>query len=143
MSIEEPEHNSGSRGVEVEAVVTTSQPVSAYGGIQLDESVLQDIADAIRSGSLPMLIGHDIRRPLNPTILDAQVRQRPDGYKEVWIRFSVDANVWAEFEEELAASGAPGGFSFAFSEPIADLPPLANGSAAWPYPGANGHGWRC
>ena len=60
-----------------------------------------------------MLIGHDIRRPLNPTVLDAQVRQRPDGYKEVWIRFTVDADAWAQFEEELATSGAPGGFSFA------------------------------
>ena len=77
-----------------------------------------------------MLIGHDIRRPLNPSILDVQVRQRPEGYKEVWIRFSVDADAWTQFEEERAASGAPGGFSFAFSEPIADLPPLAKESVA-------------
>jgi hypothetical protein len=126
VSIEGPEDQPGPRRVEVEAIVATSHPVSAYGGIQLDESVLHDIAEAIRSGSLPMLIGHDIRRPLNPTVLDAQVRQRPDGYKEVRIRFSVDADAWAQFEQELAASGAPGGFSFAFSEPIADLPPLAS-----------------
>jgi hypothetical protein len=126
----EPDHDSRSRRVEVEAIVTTSQPVSAYGGFQLDESVLYDIAEAIRSGSLPMLIGHDIRRPLNPTILDVQVRPRPDGYKEVWIRFTVDADAWAQFEEERAASGAPGGFSLAFSEPVADLPPLANESVA-------------
>lgn len=128
VSIEEPDHDSRSRQVEVEAIVTTSQPISAYGGIQLDESVLHDIAEAIRSGSLPMLIGHDIRRPLNPSILDVQVRQRPDGYKEVWIRFSVNADTWAQFEEERAASGAPGGFSFAFSEPVADLPSLAKES---------------
>ena len=70
MSIQEPDHHSASDRVEVEAIVTTSQPVPAYGGVQLDESVLYDIAEAIRSGSLPMLIGHDIRRPLNPTILD-------------------------------------------------------------------------
>jgi hypothetical protein len=130
VSIQEPDHHSASDRVEVEAIVTTSQPVPAYGGVQLDESVLYDIAEAIRSGSLPMLIGHDIRRPLNPTILDVQVRQRPDGYKEVWIRFIVDADAWAQFEEERAAFGAPGGFSFAFSEPIADLPPLANESVA-------------
>lgn len=54
------------------------------------------------------------------------MRQRPAGYKEVWIRFSVDADAWKRFEAELAASGAPGGFSFAFSEPIADLPALAD-----------------
>lgn len=116
--------------VEVEAVVATDQPLPAYGGVRVDESVLYDLTEAIRSGSLPMLVGHDIRRPLNPTILDAQVRGRSDGYKEAWIRFTVDADAWAEFEEELAASGAPGGFSFAFSEPIANLPVLTGDSVA-------------
>ena len=58
------------------------------------------------------------------------MRQRPDGYKEVWIRFSVDADAWAQFEEERLASGAPGGFSFAFSEPVTDLPSLAKESVA-------------
>ena len=77
-----------------------------------------------------MLIGHDIRRPLNPTVLDADVRQRPDGYKEVRMRFTVDAEAWAQFQEERAASGAPGGFSFAASEPIADLPALTAESVA-------------
>ena len=77
-----------------------------------------------------MLIGHDIRKPLNPTILDAQVRERSDGYKEAWIRFTVDANAWAQFEEGLAASGVPGGFSFAFTEPIANLPARTGDSVA-------------
>jgi hypothetical protein len=126
VSTERSEHHSEGRRVEVEAVVATSHPIAAYGGIQLSESVLNDIADAIRSGSLPMLIGHDIRRPLNPVVLNIQVRQRPDRHKEVWIRFSVEADAWAQYEEEIEASGAPGGFSFAFSEPIADLPPLAS-----------------
>ncbi|SRR6266498_2611926 len=129
MTEEEARKEYGHR-VEVDAIVATGHPVPAYGGIQLDESALHDIAEAIRSGSLPMLIGHDIRRPLNPTVLDTQVRQRPDGYKEVWIRFSVDADAWAQFEAELAASGTPGGFSFAFSEPIADLPATAKESVA-------------
>ncbi len=121
-----PEYRSGARRVEVDAIIATDQPLPAYGGIRVDESVLHDIAEAIRSGSLPMLIGHDIRRPLNPNILDAQVRERQDGYKEVWIRFTVEADAWAQFEEELAVSGAPGGFSFAISEPIADLSALAD-----------------
>jgi hypothetical protein len=125
-----PEHHSGAPRVEVEAIVATDQPLPAYGGVRVDESVLHDLAEAIRSGSLPMLIGHDIRRPLSPTVLDAQVRQKPDGYKEVWIKFTVNADAWAQFGEELAASGAPGGFSFAASEPIADLPALTAESVA-------------
>ena len=130
MSTVGPEPRSGARRVEVEAIVATDHPLPAYGGIRVDESVLHDIAEAIRSGSLPMLIGHDIRRPLNPTVLDAQVRQKPDGYKEVWIKFTVEAEAWAQFEGELPASGAPGGFSFAASEPIADLPALTAESVA-------------
>jgi hypothetical protein len=57
------------------------------------------------------------------------VRQRSDGYKEVWIKFTVDAEPWAQFADEIAAVGAPGGFSYAFSEPIADLRALTTGSA--------------
>jgi hypothetical protein len=114
--------------VEVEAVVATDHPLPAYGGIRIDESILYDLAEAIDSGTLPMLIGHDVRRPLNPTILDAKVRERPDGYKEVRIKFTVAPDIWAEFEEELVASGSPGGFSFAFSEPIANLPVLRGDS---------------
>jgi predicted RNase H-like HicB family nuclease len=116
--------------VEIEAVVATNHPLPAYGGVRVDESVLYELVKAIRSGSLPMLIGHDIRRPLSPTILDARVRERSDGYKEVWIRFTVDASAWAQFEEDLAASAAPGGFSFAFAEPIANLPPRTSDSLA-------------
>ena len=116
--------------VEIEAIVATDHPLPAYGGVRVDVSVLYELAEAIESGSLPMLIGHDVRRPLSPAILDAHVRERSDGYNEVWIRFTVDANSWERFEGELAAAGAPGGFSFAFTEPIANLPPRANDSVA-------------
>src|SRR5690348_11091337 len=111
VSTVEPDRGSGPRR-EVEAIVATDHPIAAYGGIQVSEAVLRNLAEAIRSGSIPMFIGHDIRRPLNPTVLDAQVRQRPDGYKEVWMSFTVDADAWAEFEKDRAASGGPGGFSF-------------------------------
>lgn len=114
VSTEVARHRSEAAQVEVSAVVASSHPLSVYGGIQVDETVLYDLAEAIRSGSFPMLIGHDIRRPLNSTILDSQVRQRSDGYKEVWIKFTVDAEPWAQFADEIAAVGAPGGFSYAF-----------------------------
>lgn len=130
MSTAGPDRDSGARRVEVDAVVATDHPLPAYGGVRISEKVLRDLAQAIRSGSLPMRIGHDIRRPLNPTVLDAKVRQRPDGYKEVWIRFSIDADEWAQFESERAATGAPGGFSFTCSERIAALPALTAESAA-------------
>ncbi|HUK71649.1 MAG TPA: hypothetical protein VLW50_23260, partial [Streptosporangiaceae bacterium] len=130
MSTVGPNRDSGAHGVEVEAIVATDHPLAAYGGVRIDEAVLQDLADAIRSGSFPMFIGHDIRRPLEPTVLDARVRQRPDGYKEVWIMFSVNADDWKQFERERVASGAPGGFSFTGSERVAMLPALSSDSVA-------------
>ena len=89
MSTVGPEHDPNAGRVEVEGIVATDQPLSAYGGIRVDETVLHDLAEALRSGSLPMLLSHDIRRPLNAVVLDSEVRERPDGYKEVWIRFTV------------------------------------------------------
>ena len=130
MSTVGPEHDPNAGRVEVEGIVATDQPLSAYGGIRVDETVLHDLAEALRSGSLPMLLSHDIRRPLNAVVLDSEVRERPDGYKEVWIRFTVQADAWAQYQEELAAFSVPGGFSFAVSETIADLPALSVESAA-------------
>jgi hypothetical protein len=107
--------------VEVEAIVATSHPIAAYGGVRFDDTVLIKLADAILSGELPMLLQHDIRRPLDPEILDARVRDRPDGYKEVWIRFLVDEGIWEEFDQARIAADAPGGFSVSCSEPLAEM----------------------
>lgn len=108
--------------VEVEAIIATSHPVEKYGGVQLADSVLDQIAGALRAGELPMLIGHDLRRPLTSRVLDAAVRERPDGFKEVWARIVVDRRSWEEYERDRDAAGAPGGFSFSATEPLRALP---------------------
>jgi hypothetical protein len=95
--------------------------MSAYGGIRLADAVLVRIADELRSRRVPMIMEHDIRRPLGATIRDAEVRSTPDGFKEVWIRFAVDAASWEEYQREAEEAGVAGGFSFAFSEPLATL----------------------
>ena len=95
--------------------------MEAYDGVQLAESVIEDIARRLRTEKTPMLVSHDIRRPLDAEILDAQVRATPDGFKEVWVRFTVDEAQWREFEREVQGSGAPGGFSFSASEPVTIL----------------------
>jgi hypothetical protein len=56
VSTEVARHRSEAAQVEVSAVVASSHPLSVYGGIQVDETVLYDLAEAIRSGSFPMLI---------------------------------------------------------------------------------------
>jgi hypothetical protein len=104
--------------IEIEAIVTGSRPMDAYGGVRLDDAVLDRIARDLKTGDVPMFIGHDIRRRLNATVLDSDVRETHDGFKEVWVRFRVEATEWHEFEHELADKSAPGGFSFACSEPL-------------------------
>lgn len=108
--------------LEVEAIIATSHPVEKYGGVQLADAVLEQIASAPRAGELPMLIGHDLRRPLTSRVLDAVVRERADGFKEVWARIVVERREWEEYKRDREAIGAPGGFSFSATEPLAALP---------------------
>lgn len=68
-----------------------------------------------------MLMNHDVRRPLDAVVLDAGVRSLDDGTKEVWARFDADADEWTDYQAELAAAGASGGFSFSCSEPLTVL----------------------
>jgi hypothetical protein len=110
--------------VEVEGIIATSHRISAYGGVYLADSVLEEMADALRSGRLPMLAQHDLRRPMDAVVLEACVRKRSDGYKEVWARFCVDEERWATLDADRIAAGAPGGFSFSCSEPLVVLEPL-------------------
>lgn len=108
--------------VEIEAIVTTSHPVAAYGGVKLDDAVLDQVARALAAGELPMLNSHDVRRPLWSKVHEARVRDRDDGFKEVWARILVERDSWNEYESDRLAAGAPGGFSFSATEPIAVLP---------------------
>lgn len=108
--------------IEVEAIITGSRPMDAYGGVQLADEALEQIAARIRSGEVPMIFEHDPQRPLGATVIDAGLRQTPDGFKEVWARFRVDADLWDEHQRQLAAMGVPGGFSFSASTPLTILP---------------------
>jgi len=89
--------------------------------VQLGEQVLKDLAEGLRTGTMRSLWQHDIRRPSAFQILDAGVRQRGDGVREVWALADVDADEWAQHQAELAAAGAPGGMSFSGSEPLGEL----------------------
>jgi hypothetical protein len=104
--------------VRVRARIATTHPIAAYGGIRLGDSILHDMAKAIRTGAIPMHIGHDIRRPLMVSNVDAGVEQLKDGYLAAWAEFDVDADAWAEYEAERDAVGAPGGMSFSATETI-------------------------
>lgn len=98
--------------------VVTTHRIPAYGGIQFDAAMLPEIAAAIASGSMPMHFGHDISRPLTIANIEAGVEQLDDGYEAVWAEFDVDSELWAAFESEVEAAGAPGGMSISVTAPL-------------------------
>jgi hypothetical protein len=107
--------------VSVSSIVTTTQPVPAYGGVRLSKDILEQIAAKLNAGEMPMTANHDARRPIAVENVRAGVRLRDDGEYEVWADFDADAVAWGDFMAERDALQAPGGMSFTMGIPI-DVP---------------------
>jgi hypothetical protein len=105
--------------IEVQAILSTDQPVEAYGGIRLSVEALQQLAHQVMQPGAEMLVNHDRTRPLNASNIHAEVRWNERGWHEVFMLFEADAEAWAEFEAEKKALGAPGGMSFSTCAPLA------------------------
>lgn len=105
--------------VALEAVVTTTHRVEKYGGVQLAEGALQQIADALNSGTLPMIGHHDWTKPIRTRDLEASVVALGDGEKAVRLIGLVHQDDWD-------AVGQIGGMSFTTFEPL--------GMAGGPHP---------
>lgn len=112
----------------VRARLATTHAIPAYGGIQLPKEALDQVAEAIASGALPMHFGHDISRPVSVSEVEAGVERLEDGEFAAWAEFNVDEDVWATYGAEVAAVEAPGGMSVSFTGPMAGRS-LASGSA--------------
>lgn len=105
----------------VKTILTTTQAIPAYGGIRLSVEVLEQLAEAVRTQSIPMMRQHDSRTQFRVSNVQAGVRERPDGEYEAWAEFDVDDEDWAAYQSEIAESGGPGGMSFSMSQPFARL----------------------
>lgn len=105
--------------VRVRARLATSHPIPAYGGIQLSEEMLADVAQAMNDGSIPMHFGHDISRPVRVSRVEAGIERLDDGYLSVWAEFDADSSAWAVVEDEFREAGVRGGMSISFSAPLA------------------------
>ncbi len=100
------------------AILATTHPVESYGGVQFGRDAMQAFADAVRSGAVPMHVNHDYTRPVDATVIDTGVEERDDGHCAAWALLELDEGTWAAWQAELAAAGAPGGWSFTVTEPI-------------------------
>ncbi len=95
--------------------MTTTHPVEIYGGYQHPPGMLEMLADAIRTGAIPMQLEHDLTKTIDAKCLRVEVVDLDDGHK------AVDA----EFDVPLATVEALGdrkGMSFAYSETIMMIP---------------------
>lgn len=97
---------------QVRGRVATTHPLSVYGGIVLAEGALQSMAEQLRLGNMPMNFNHNIDQPISAVVLDAGTERMDDGHIAVWVEFDVPEEEWDVVTRELAAAGAPGGFSF-------------------------------
>lgn len=104
--------------VRATAVMTTTRPTDAYGGVRLPLNVLTALADALNIGSMPMNLNHDTGRRLSIANMHAGVRQCDDGEYEAWAEFDVDDDEWTAYRAEATALGLPPdkpiGMSFTF-----------------------------
>lgn len=97
--------------VAIEAVVATSHRVEKYGGVQLAESALQQIADALNTGAVPLLGQHDWTQPIRSRDLEASIITLPDGEKAVRMVGLVHQGDWE-------SAGQFGGMSFTTFETL-------------------------
>lgn len=110
----------------VRARLATTHRVSAYGGIQLPKYLLEEIAEAVASGAVPMHFGHDISRPLKVARVMTGIENLEDGHFAAWAEFDVDEEAWSAYMEEVTAAEAPGGMSIAFTSPLEGRPSANN-----------------
>ncbi len=103
----------------IRARVATTHAIPAYGGIQLHEDAVRQIAEAMANGRVPMRFNHDLTRPLSAVTVAAGVEPTEDGHLSAWVEFDVDEREWDQYEKETQAAGAPGGMSFSTVEPFA------------------------
>lgn len=88
-----PDDGSGS-WVALEAIVATTHRVEKYGGVQLAVSALQQIADVLNAGTLPMIGHHDWTKPIRTRELEASIVELADGEKAVRLVGLVHQDDW-------------------------------------------------
>lgn len=104
--------------VVMRARIATSHALDVYGGIRLAESALNQMAQQLKSGLVPMVFNHDYSKPLTALVLDAGVENLEDGEQAVWAEFDLPDDQWQEVEATFKNAGVPGGMSFSTSEPV-------------------------
>src|SRR5690242_1500415 len=81
------------------SVLASSRPIEAYGGMQLSEEMIRELAAATGRGEIPMNLGHDLARPLNVANVSSGTSRSDDGYLQAWIAFDVEEEPWEQYQQ--------------------------------------------
>ncbi|MBB1034462.1 hypothetical protein G6031_08675 [Dietzia sp. CQ4] len=106
--------------VRTHGILASSRPVEAYGGMQLAEETIEELAQVVRSGTIPVSIAHDSARPVSVSNVDSGTRRNDEGYLEAWVEFDVDETRWEAYQSAVRAAGIDGlgGMSITFMNPL-------------------------
>jgi hypothetical protein len=110
----------------IHAVITTSHPIAAYGGVQFDESVIEAIAEAVASGEMPMHFSHGVTRPIEVTNVRSGTERLADGHLAAWAEFDVETDEWDANEAARDAVGAARGMTVSVYRAIGDREELVD-----------------
>ncbi|MGC9222167.1 MAG: hypothetical protein ACP5H2_12655 [Solirubrobacteraceae bacterium] len=110
------------RRIVVSVRVATTHPIEAYGGFQLLESGLQELANGLKEGVLPMTVNHDVASDLRAVCLKTEIVSLSDGFKALDAQLAVDAEPWEGHQEELSRLGVAGGMSYSLTANIGEFP---------------------
>lgn len=106
--------------IRAHSILASSRPIPAYGGLQLSEAIVQDIADSVGRGEIPMTFHHDLARSFEISSIESGTRRTEAGHVEAWVTFDVEEGLWNRFQQELREQGVPrlGGMSITFTHPL-------------------------
>jgi len=92
----------------IEAIVAGTGVIPSYGKPLLDEHDLRRLADQLTGSSVPMLIEHDLDQPVDVVVVRTEIRDGPEGDRQLFVEYEVPDEQAAAFEQ---AKGMSIGFS--------------------------------
>jgi hypothetical protein len=90
--------------VRLQAVIAGTGVIPMYGQSLLDEDDLERMAEQLRGATMPMLTEHDLDKPIESVVAVAEVRDGPDGERQLYVEFDVPDDKAAEFVERQGMS---------------------------------------
>jgi hypothetical protein len=97
--------------LQVEAVLMTSEPIRAYGGIVIPQEALVALASSLDAARLPMHLDHDLSRPLRIRDSKVWVEEGKDGVHLLRMAYEIHP-------DDFDAVGARKGMSATIHSPI-------------------------